>query len=283
MKNVVIIGGGPAGVSAGIYLTRAGIENIVITNNTGTLKKVEKIENYYGIEEPITGVELIKRGLNQYKNLGGNVIEDEIIGLNFEDKLVVSGLKNTYKADIVIIATGVSRLLPVIKGLTDGERVSYCAICDAFFYRKKEVAVIGNGNYAKHEAEVLEHTSSKVTILTNGKVTEFESNVNVNLKKIDHIERTTDKMIVTFVDGEVATYDGIFIAEGIAGATALAKKIGAEVENNKIVVDENMKTRVPGVYAIGDCTGGILQVSKAVYDGTKAAMNIIKESKNDGR
>ena len=135
MKKVIIIGSGPAGITAGIYLTRAKIDNVVITNNQGSLKKADLIENYYGFENPITGSQLIENGTNQYKNLGGKIIIDEVVGLTYEDKLVVKGLNDNYKADIVILATGVSRLLPNIKGLSDELGISYCAICDAFFYR----------------------------------------------------------------------------------------------------------------------------------------------------
>ena len=86
---------------------------------------------------------------------------------------------------------------------------------------------------------------------------------------------------ILFEDETVLYSDGMFIAEGIAGASALAKKIGARTENNKIIVNDNMKTNIPGLYAIGDCIGGILQISKAVYDGTVAALNIIKENKKE--
>ena len=159
MKKVIIIGSGPAGITAGIYLTRAKIENIVITNNQGALKKAELIENYYGFENPISGDQLLENGVKQYRNLGGTVINDEIVGLTFEDKLVVKGVNDSYKGDIVILATGVSRLLPVIKGLNDDLGISYCAICDAFFYRDKDVVVLGNGSYAVSEAEVLKKTA----------------------------------------------------------------------------------------------------------------------------
>lgn len=277
MKNVIIIGSGPAGVTAGIYLTRAGIENVIISNKKGSLCKADIIENYYGFEKPISGEELHDRGVNQYLNLGGRIIEDEIVSLSFEDKLKVIGVKESYKADYIVIATGSSRLLPNINGLVDGPGVSYCAICDAFFYRNKDVVVLGNGNYAKHEAEILLKTAASVTILTNGRTTEIDV-INKNTKKIEKVVKN-NIFEIHFEDGSYIHCDGIFIAEGIAGATALAKKIGARIEGNKIVVNENMKTNIPGIYAIGDCNGGLLQISKAVYDGTVAAMNIMKEIK----
>ncbi len=278
MKNVIIIGSGPAGITAGIYLTRAKINNVIVTTNQGSLKKADKIENYYGFEKPISGSELLQNGINQYKNLGGTIEEDEIVSITYEDKLVIKGVKANYKADIIVLATGISRLLPNIEGLNDEIGISYCAICDAFFYREKDVVVIGNGSYAISEAQVLEKTSKTVTILTNGKEMMSSCTINVNTKKIEEINKLDEYQYeIKFIDGRKINTSGIFIAEGIAGATALAKKIGAKIDNNKIVVNELNKTNIPGLYAIGDCTGGILQISKAIYEGTNAALNIIKE------
>ena len=281
MKNVIIIGSGPAGITAGVYLNRAKIENIIITNNQGSLKKADLIENYYGFQNPITGEKLIENGVNQYLNLGGTIINDEIVGLTYEDKLVVKGLKENYKADIVVIATGVSRLLPSIKGLSDDLGISYCAICDAFFYRDKDVVVLGNGSYAITEAKVLEKTAKTVTILTNNREITSDTNINVNKDKIREITKIDGVFNIAFENGQVLQTQGIFVAEGIAGATALAKKIGAKIDNNKIVVNDVMKTNIPNLYAIGDCIGGILQISKAIYDGTVCALNIIKENKKE--
>ena len=281
MKKVIIIGAGPAGITAGIYLSRAKIETVVITNNQGSLKKADLIENYYGFEQPISGTKLMENGITQYLNLGGTVIEDEIVGLTYEDKLVVKGTKENYKADIVILATGVSRLLPNIKGLSDEIGISYCAICDAFFYRGKDVVVLGNGSYAISEADVLSKTSNSVTILTNGREMTNDTTINFNKTKIKEVLKVNGIFSFVMEDESIINTQGVFIAEGIAGAPALAKKIGAKTENNKIIVNDQMKTNVPNLYAIGDCIGGILQISKAVYDGTVCALNIIKENKKE--
>ena len=172
-------------------------------------------------------------------------------------------------------------LLPNIKGLSDEIGISYCAICDAFFYRDKDVVILGNGSYAVSEADVLSKTSKSVTILTNNREMTSTTTIDVNTNKISEISKENDKFKIVFDNNEIMYSDGMFIAEGIAGASALAKKIGAKTENNKIIVNENMKTNIPGLYAIGDCIGGILQISKAVYDGTVAALNIIKENKKE--
>lgn len=171
-------------------------------------------------------------------------------------------------------------MAPKIKGLKEyeGHGISYCAVCDAFFYREKDVAVLGNGNYALHEALELLPTSNSVTILTNGKEPDFQvpENIKVNTNIIDLIGGNDVVEEVRFQNGETIQVSGLFVAIGVAGSTDLAKKIGAQTQNNKIIIDESMSTNIPGLYAAGDCTGGLLQISKAVYEGAKAGTEIIK-------
>ena len=169
-KNVVIIGGGPAGASAALYTARAGIDTIIIENGVRALEKAEKIENYYGFENGISGKELYSSGLIQAKNVGAKVVTAEVVGLSFEDKFKVLTTSGEYCADSVIIATGASRNKPKIENLEkfEGSGISYCAVCDGFFFRSRDVAVLGSGEYAAHEASVLLPFASSVTLLTDG-------------------------------------------------------------------------------------------------------------------
>lgn len=280
MSNVIIIGNGPAGISAALYTTRAGLDTTIIGRDYGALGKASEIENYFGFKDPISGKQLISEGLEQAKRLGAKVINGEVVGLSYLDKIIVQTKEREYEADSVILATGSSRSTPPIKGLNDfeGHGVSYCAVCDAFFYRGKDVAVLGSGEYALHEALELIQTSNSVTILTDGKEpsANIPSNIRVIKDKIDSVagEEKLDRVI--FQDGSSLNIAGLFIAVGVAGSADLAKKIGAYTENNRIYVDENMATTVPGLYAAGDCTGGLLQISKAVYEGAKAGTEVIK-------
>lgn len=280
MANVIIIGSGPAGVSAALYATRAGINTKIIGKDHGALAKASEIENYYGFSEPISGKDLISEGIEGARRLGAEIISDEVLGLTYGDKLTVITKSREYEADSVVLATGTSRAAPKIKGIKEyeGRGVSYCATCDAFFYRGENVAVLGNGNYALHEALELLPTSNSVTILTNGKEPDFEvpENIKINTNIIDSINGNDVVEKVNFKNGESLSISGLFIAIGVAGSTDLAKKIGAETQNNKIIVDENMSTNIPGLYASGDCTGGLLQISKAVYEGAKAGTEVIK-------
>lgn len=279
MNKVLIIGSGPAGITAGIYLLRAKIDNIIVTNNLGSLKKANKIENYYGFANPISGEELWQNGITQYINLGGNIIEDEIVSLNFEKKLIAKGLKQDYESDAIILATGVSRLLPQIKGVNDEIGISYCAICDAFFYKNKNVIILGNNKYAVSEAEILNKVAKTVTIFTNGREMLCETSFDINKELITEIRKNDNDYAIYLQNNQVLNTDGIFIAEGVAGAAALAKKIGAKINENNIIVDDKMKTNIPNLYAVGDCTGGVLQIVKASYQGMVAALDIIKENK----
>lgn len=284
MYDVIIIGSGPAGISAAIYLKRAKKNVLIISKGESALEKAEKIDNYYGVSG-ISGKELYQIGIKQAKTLGIHIEYDEVTNISFENKFIVTTANNNYEAEYVIIATGTNRKTPNIKGIKEfeGKGVSYCAICDAFFYRNKDVAVIGNGNYAIHEASHLKPVAKSVTILTNGK--EMIENRGLEDFEIDETPirefRGTNVIEeVEFGNNNTKKIDGVFIAIGTASSTDLARKIGAAVSNNNIVVDENMETTVKGMYACGDCTGGLLQVNKAVYEGAKAALNIIKEVNN---
>ncbi|ABX41877.1 NAD(P)/FAD-dependent oxidoreductase [Lachnoclostridium phytofermentans] len=284
MANVIIIGNGPAGISTALYTIRAGIETTIIGKDFGALGKASEIENYYGFSQPISGEDLVKEGIEGAKRLGVNFISDEVLGLSYIDQLVVNTKNEDYTAKSVVIATGTARNTPKIKGLKDleGHGVSYCAVCDAFFYRGKDVAVLGDGEYALHEALELLQTSNSVTLLTNGKTPAIEipDFIKVNTTPIESLEGQEALETIIFEDGSKLSISGLFVAVGVAGSTDLAKKIGAITENNKIVVDNNMATNIPGLYAAGDCTGGMLQISKAVYDGAKAGTSIVKYLRN---
>lgn len=144
------------------------METTIIGSGLGALGKAEKIENYYGFAEPVDAKELVAAGIAQAKRAGVNYIEDEVVGIGFGQKLMVSTKTNSYEADYVVLSTGASRSTPPIPGLREleGHGVSYCAVCDAFFYRGKDVAVLGSGEYAMHEAGELLPVVGSVTILT---------------------------------------------------------------------------------------------------------------------
>ena len=280
MYDVIVIGSGPAGISASIYLKRARKNVCIITDENSALKKASKIENYYGVKS-ISGEELYNIGIKQVQDLNIPIVKDEVININLENNFIVTTVNREYEAKYVIIATGTNRTAPNVKGIKEfeGKGISYCAICDGFFYRNKNVAVIGNGNYAIHEAETLKPIAKSVTILTNGEeIIENRSTSDFEINETPIREFRGNNVIeeVEFANNNIKKIDGVFIAIGTASSTDLARKIGAVVKGNNIFTNDNMETTVDGLYACGDCTGGLLQVNKAVYEGTIAALDIIK-------
>ena len=180
----------------------------------------------------------------------------------------------------MIFATGNKKNVPKIKGIKDfeGRGVSYCAVCDGFFYRNKDISVLGNGKYAISETNELINIANSITILTDGKEEpEIRSDkVKIDTRKIREVRG--DKRIeeIDFEDNSTMKTDGLFVALGVAGSAEFAKKLGIITNKDRIVVNENMETNIPGIYACGDCTGGLLQISKAVYEGAKAGLQAVR-------
>lgn len=283
LYDVIIIVKGPAGISAALYAKRANLNVLVIGKDGGALEKTKEIDNYYGFTNTISGKELLINGINQAKRLNIFIETDEVVNIKFDGIYYVETRNNTFEAKTLILATGTSRKKPLIKGVKEfeGRGISYCAICDAFFYRNKDVSILGSGDYALSEARTLLPIAKSVAILTNGEELVQnrgfdEEKFIIQEKKIEEIIGSDSVNKVKFTDGTHIETQGVFIAIGVASSTDLAKKIGAVTKDNSIVVDENMATNVPGLYACGDCTGGLLQISKAVYEGTKAGLSAIK-------
>ncbi len=184
------------------------------------------------------------------------------------------------------MATGASRAAPPLPGLAalEGRGVSYCATCDAFFYKGKDVAVLGSGEYALHEASALLPLAKSVTLLTGGAelTAQFPPEVAVRTEKVEAVLGEQRVTGVRLAGGGELALDGVFVALGVAGSTALARKMGAEVSGNRIVVDEVMMTSIPGLFAAGDCTGGLLQVAKAVYEGAVAGNEVARGLRKGG-
>ena len=230
MANVVIIGSGPAGISAALYARRAGLDVSVIHRGPGALEKAEAIENYYGFSEPVTGIKLWENGMANAKRLGVQFFEDEVVGFAVEDTLVVLTAKGRYPADGVVIATGSPRKSPPIAALQDfeGRGVSYCAACDGFFYRGRDVAVVGAGEYALHEAMELLPLAKSVTLLTNGEKpsVQIPEEILVREEKVTSVEGDERLRAAVFASGEKIMIEGLFVAYGVAGSADLARKVG---------------------------------------------------------
>ncbi len=251
MYDVIVIGDGPAGITAALYAKRRNLNVCIISKRESGLKKAEKIENFYGFPDGISGEELYNNGIKQAQKLKIENIIDEVVELKFSGNFEIETVNSKYEAKAVILATGVNRNVPQIKGIQqfEGKGISYCAICDAFFYKGKDVAVLGSGNYAIHEAEQLKPIVKSVTILTNGEQIIENRNIDVSVMKKPIREFRGDSKIkeIEFEDSSVKQINGVFIALSIASSNDLARTLGARIENNHIVVNSNMETTVPRV------------------------------------
>ena len=247
MYDVVIVGAGPAGISAGLYIKRANLNVLILYKDKSALEKTENIQNYYGFQNGISGKELYISGINQAKNLNIDVKKEEVINIKITENsnYMIETENENYYSKSVIIAF-------------EGKGVSYCAICDGFFYRNKDVAILGNGKYALSELNDLKNIAKSITILTDGKeVPKIDENIKIDNRKILRLLGNERLEEIEFEDNTKIKIDGMFIALGVAGGSEFAKKLGILTKNNKIIVNENMETNISGIFACGDCVGRI--------------------------
>ena len=281
--QALIIGGGPAGVSAALYARRGGADVTVVARDAGALAAAACVENYYGMPAPLSGPELARRGIEGARRLGVAFAEDEVLGLRCGAAgrgFVAEGKRAAYAGDALILAAGAARTTRAVPGVEEftGHGVSYCAVCDACFYRGKTVAVVGAGAYALHEAEALLPHAAQVMLLTDGAACAAAPppEIRVHTARIARLEGERRLARVVFADGTALDTAGVFIAIGTAGSTDLARKIGVLLHEGNIAVNAHMETNVPGVYAAGDCTGGLLQIVKAAYEGAEAGLAAVR-------
>ena len=291
MRKCVIIGAGPAGMNAALYLKRAGVEPIIIEKDVpgGEMLKTDKIENYLGFES-IDGGELALKMSIQLKDLGVNIIRDKVIKVRYDDKFIVECEKEQYVSDYVIVATGRTPRKLGLRGEEEltGKGISYCAVCDGAFYRGREVAVIGGGDAALTEALYLADLCSKVYVVVRHNLRASDvlqnrvkakeniivlKNVNVNELKYD------DKLSnVILDDGKTLPVSGMFIAIGGMPELSFLNEIDLEMKNGYILTNDKMESNIKGLYAVGDVRyKDYYQIVTAVSDGAVAALAIREE------
>ncbi|SDK70416.1 thioredoxin-disulfide reductase [Natronincola ferrireducens] len=306
--DVIIIGAGPAGLSAGLYAARGKMSTLILEKDKtgGQIVTTNEVANYPGSIENATGPSLIARMVEQCKEFGAEIKKDAIKEVKFEDKIkVVVGEKETYQARAVIVASGASpRLLdvPGEKKLT-GKGVSYCATCDADFFTDLEVFVVGGGDSAVEEAIHLTKFARKVTIVHRRDTLKAAKSIQEKAfknPKIDFIWDTTitevkgDGLVESVVfknlkTGETTEYHadeedgtfGIFVFVGYIPQTQLFKGLLDMDEVGYLITDDNMKTNIPGVFAAGDIrVKSLRQVVTAVADGAIASIQAEKYIEN---
>ncbi len=283
MNNIydtIIVGSGPAGISAAIYLKRYNLNPLVISSGKSALSNT-MIENYYGFES-ISGEDLYNKGIKQAQHLGIEIVTTEVVGIDPYDDMKVITTSGDYHARSVLLATGKARNKLNVKGSKDliGKGISMCATCDGFFYRGKKLGILGSGSFMESELEVLLRFTKDVTVFSNG-VNYINPNVNVVCDEIVEVTGDDHLKSIKTANSEYEL-DGLFVALGSANALDFANHIGMELDkNNNVLVDSNFMTNVKGIFAAGDVIGGFMQVSKSVSDGAQAALAINNYLKNN--
>ena len=280
--EAIIIGGGPAGISAALYITRANFSIAVLSSGGGDISRAKKIDNYYGLPG-ISGEALFKTGHAQITELGGELILGETVGLEYDGEFVVKTTDEIFRAKAVVLATGKPKQTVKIPGVEEfsGRGVSFCATCDGFFYRGLSVGVLGSGEFAKEESDYLLNVASCVTVFTNGTepTADFDSRCVMNTGKILRLQGEKSLQQVVLEDSAIQI-NGLFVAVGTASAADFAKKLGILTDNGNIAIDKDMKTNIPGIFAAGDCIGEPYQISAAVGEGAKAGLSAVKFLRN---
>ncbi|MBB5234106.1 thioredoxin-disulfide reductase [Deinococcus budaensis] len=297
--DVVIIGGGPAGLTAAIYTGRASLSTLVLEKGLpgGQIAQTEEVENYPGFPEPIPGMELAQRMVQQAEKFGARIEMEEVEAIestpgNHPHVFTVRGYGGTYRARSVILATGANPKRLDVPGeeLFWGKGVSTCATCDGFFYRGKKVVVVGGGDAAVEEGLFLTKFAEEVTLihrrdtLRANKVAQARAFANPKMRFIwdTAVEEIEGKGHVTGVrlknlkTGEVSemAVDGVFIFIGHVPNTDFVQGTVALRSDGYVEVTDEIYTSVPMLFAAGDVSDYVYrQLATSVGAGTRAAMS----------
>ena len=292
--DVVIIGGGPAGLTAGIYAGRAQLKTVIVEKGLpgGQIAQTDEVENYPGFPEGISGPELASRMVRQAEKFGARIVMDEVLGLEkAEGGYLVRGYERNYRARAVIVATGANPRRLGVPGEDKfyGLGVSTCATCDGFFYRDKEVVVVGGGDAAVEEGIFLTKFARKVTLvhrrdeLRANKVAQKRAFQNPKMHFLfSHVvteilgeDQVTGVRLKNLKTGEEYVYptDGVFVFIGHEPNTAFLKGVVELRPDGYIAVRDEVFTSEPGIFAAGDVADPIYrQLTTSVGAGTRAAM-----------
>jgi thioredoxin reductase (NADPH) len=292
--DVLIIGGGPAGLTAGIYSSWLGLKTIILESAVvgGRAGMAPQIENFPGFENGIKGKELAEKMEHQASRLGSEIkTNEEALGMNLDREMkLVNSRKKSYQTTVIIVATGTQRRRLRVSGEIEflGRGVSYCAVCDGLFFKNAGVAVVGNDEETALDALYLSDIAGNVAIITHGKSLGVEGTILKRLKTKPNIEIVEGKVMAIRGDKVVKAVsilehntqrklekevDGVFITLGGVPMTETVQRAGINTDSKGcLIVDRHQKTNVEGVFAAGDCTCGGMQIVTAAGEGAVAAM-----------
>jgi thioredoxin reductase (NADPH) len=296
--DVVIIGGGPAGLTAGIYTSRDKLHTLIIDKGIigGNINNAESIDNYPGFPEGVNGPELAELMHRQAEKYGLKSITAEVTAIDIEgENRIIKTTGGDFMAKAVIIAGGSDKVKMGIPGEKEftGRGVSYCTTCDGPFFRNKKVVVIGGGNSAIYEAMHLTKFASSISlihrrdklrataILQDKALAEakIEFILNTIVKSIEGKDFVQKLLLENVKTGKQSTLetDGVFVSIGLKPNTDYLKDLLPLDKQGHIITDEHMSTKIAGIFATGDIrSGSIRQVTTAVGDGTVAALSAKK-------
>ena len=295
MFDTIIIGSGPAGMSASIYSSRSGLNTLLLDESMpgGLLNKISIVENYLGVGS-VSGSDLALSMYKQVRDNNVNFKREKVVSIkDFNSYKLVTTTKGEYKTKGVIIAIGRK---PRKSGILNEEKfigkgISYCAICDASLYKDKDVIVLGGGDSAFEEAIYLSDIVRSVKIVVRNEIsasealvsTAKEKNIEI-IKGMEAVDFLGDDIItgVKFNNGEVIKCDGVFIYCGYQADTAFMRELDITDDKGYIEVDKSMKTRVPFIYACGDIIKkDIYQIVTACSEGCIASLSLKKDINNE--
>lgn len=289
--DVIIIGGGPAGMAAGIYARRAGLEAVILEKGVpgGQVLTSPNIENYPGFPD-IAGLKLMEQMAEHARRYIDIKEGEEVVRIRSSEKFEVFTNAGRYTAKAIILTTGSAHRKLDVPGeeLLIGRGVSYCATCDGFFFKGKEVIVVGGGNTALTDALFLHSVGAKVSIVHRRESFRADKHLQETVRG-HRIPVTWDTVVEEIVGDDAVTsvklrnlktgttsqrvVGGVFIAVGEIPSSQLAAELGLEMDAGGFVtVDKSFRTNVPLVYAAGDVAGGIRQIVAAVHGGAAAAL-----------
>lgn len=297
MYDIIIIGGGPAGLTACIYASIARKNVLLLEKNVcgGQILKTDKVKNYPGFEE-ISGYDYSMKLLNQAESYNPDIKYEEAIEIkNYDDYKEVVTRKDSYKGKVVIIATGAENRKLSLENEENlvGKGISYCATCDGAFYKDKEVAIFGGGNNAIDDALYLSNIVKKLYVIYRQKDFKIDSINLQKLKEKDNVEFILDT-VITKVNGNDSlesiiiknnstneekklTLNGLFVSIGHIPVSNICKDIIDTTDNGYIIANEDCYTNIDGILTAGDIRKkDIRQLTTACADGTTSALNACK-------
>ncbi len=286
--ELVVVGGGPGGMTAALYSTRLGHDTAVVDRGGGRAAMMQEVHNVLGVREETSGAEYLGIGREQLEGYGCDIHRDMVTTCTRDESghIQLSGNNDTYSAEKVVLATGFNDVRPDPPLPRTGRGLHYCLHCDAHLFVDQSVYVMGHAESAAHVAALMLNFTEEVDLLTRDHEPEWSEKtatmldghpIDVVHEDVSGVQNGDDGWLkaLEFEDGTVREYKGGFAMYGAEYHNGLARELGCEInEDGSIEVDDHGRTSVEDVYAVGDCTPGHNQVPVALGQGAKAGIDI---------